>query len=143
MQDGHPIAHESHKLSDVEKWWLTHEKKMLAVMYCLQVCEHYLKVAIPFKIKTDNSSVIYHQMHKQLSSKQARWLDYLVEFKYELEYNSGKINVTADILSHKSVIAPMYTTEGLLLKRINKRLQHDDWVQVLMELADEEKMKRY
>ena len=58
---------------------------MLAVVYYLQICERCARTAISFKIKIDNSAVINHQMQKQLSNKQARWLDYLVEFKYELE----------------------------------------------------------
>ena len=72
MQDSHPIAYESYKLSDVEKRWPTHEKQILAVVHCLRVLEHYLKVTTPFKIKTDNKAVSYHQSQKKLSSKQTR-----------------------------------------------------------------------
>ena len=25
MQEGYPIIYKSHKLSDIEKWWLTHK----------------------------------------------------------------------------------------------------------------------
>ena len=57
------------------------EMKILAVVYYLQVSEHCLKAAISFKIRTDNCAVSFHQMQKQLSSKQTRWLDYLAEFK--------------------------------------------------------------
>ena len=71
MQDGHMIAYESRKLNDVERRWPMHEKEMLAVVHCLRVWEHYLRVATPFKIKTDNRAVSDHQTQKKLSSKQA------------------------------------------------------------------------
>ena len=35
MQDGHPIAYELKKVSEIESWWRTHEKEMLAVVYAL------------------------------------------------------------------------------------------------------------
>ena len=70
-QDSHPIAYESHNLSDVERRWPTHEKEMLAVMHCLQIWEPNLKAAMPFKIKKDNREVSYHQSQKKLSSKHA------------------------------------------------------------------------
>ena len=46
MQDDHPFAYRSYKLSGVEKRWPTHEKKILVVVYYLQVSEHFLKAAI-------------------------------------------------------------------------------------------------
>ena len=57
----------------------------------------------------------------RMSSKQARWLDYLAEFKYELEYTSGKTNYVAGGLSRKSMLAPIINTPtGHLLDRIKE-----------------------
>ena len=116
---------------------------MLAVVYCLRVWEHYLKAATPFKIKMDNRAVSYHQSQKKLSSKQARWLDYLAKFKYKLEYSLDKTNIVADTLSHKNVVASVYAIEGLLLECIKEGFQHDDRAQTLIELANEAKTKRF
>lgn len=69
MQEGHPIAFESRKLSETEKRWPTHEKEMLIVVHYLSVWEHSLKAATPFKIKTDNRAVSYIQNKPKLSGK--------------------------------------------------------------------------
>ena len=42
MQEGRPVAYESKKLSDVERRWPTHEKKMWAVVHCLKLWQRYL-----------------------------------------------------------------------------------------------------
>jgi hypothetical protein len=144
MQEGHPIAYESRKLNDVERRWPTHEKEMLAVVHCLRVWEHYLKAATPFKIKTDNRAVSYHQTQKKLSSKQARWMDYLAEFRYDLEYSPGKMNVVADALSRKSIVAPIASVpEGQLLERIKEGMEHDQQAQTFKELAVQGRTARF
>ena len=51
LQDGHPIAYESRKLSDAERRYATSEKEMMAVVHCL--------LGSKFIVKMDNSS-IYH-----------------------------------------------------------------------------------
>lgn len=42
MQDGHPIAYESHKLNDTKRRYPVHDKKMTAIISCLQIWRHYL-----------------------------------------------------------------------------------------------------
>ena len=70
-------------------------------------------------------------------------MDYLTEFKYVLECSSGNTNIVADTLSSKNVVTLVYMTKGLLLEHIKEGLQHDERTQVLMELADKGKIKRF
>ncbi|PKI58979.1 hypothetical protein CRG98_020624 [Punica granatum] len=42
MQDGHLIAFESRKLSDIERQYTVQEKEMTAVVHCLRTWRHYL-----------------------------------------------------------------------------------------------------
>jgi hypothetical protein len=42
MQEGRPVAFESKKLSETERRWLTHEKKMWVVIHCLKTWGHYI-----------------------------------------------------------------------------------------------------
>ncbi|KAK3007789.1 hypothetical protein RJ639_014166 [Escallonia herrerae] len=81
MQEGHPIAFESHKLNDTERKYMMQEKEMIAVVHCLRIWRHYL-LGSRFLIKTDNIATSYFQSQKKLSLKQARWQDFLAEFDY-------------------------------------------------------------
>ena len=64
MQEGRPMAFESKKLSDVERRWPTHEKKMWAVVHCLKLWQHYLGLEYT-KVYTDNVSVRYFETRQR------------------------------------------------------------------------------
>ncbi|KAK2646640.1 hypothetical protein Ddye_021835 [Dipteronia dyeriana] len=78
MQKGHPIAFESHKLSDTERRYTVQEKEMTAIIHCLRVWRHYL-LGATFVIITDNVATSYFQTQKKLSPKQARWKEIIKE----------------------------------------------------------------
>ena len=46
-----------------------------------------------FMILTDHASLTHMQTQALLSRRQARWLDFLGEFKFEVLYIAGKKNV--------------------------------------------------
>ena len=52
-----------------------------------------------FLLKTDNMSLKYLFDQPDLNSRQARWLDFLSEYHFELKYIKGKENKVADALS--------------------------------------------
>ncbi|KAJ7978484.1 Retrotransposon protein, putative, Ty3-gypsy subclass [Quillaja saponaria] len=54
LQENHPVAYESHKLSQAERRYTAQEKEMLAVIRCLRVWRHYL-LGSKFIVKTDNT----------------------------------------------------------------------------------------
>ena len=109
MQDGHPIAYESKKFSEIESRWPTHEKEMLAVVYALRKWRHYVQDKFT-KVVTDNISLQYFQSQPRLSAKQIRWQDMLAEFDIEIVHKKGKLHILPDALSrmpqihHMSVI---------------------------------------
>ena len=41
MQEGRSVAFESKELSNVDRWWPTHEKGMLVVVLCRKMWQHY------------------------------------------------------------------------------------------------------
>ncbi|KAE8677972.1 hypothetical protein F3Y22_tig00111463pilonHSYRG00069 [Hibiscus syriacus] len=98
MQEGHPIAFESHNLNDTERRYTVQEKEITTIIHCLRVWRHYL-LGAHFTIKTDNVTTSYFQTQKKLSPKQAKWKDFLAEFDYTLEYKPSKTNIVADTLS--------------------------------------------
>ncbi|XP_057755441.1 uncharacterized protein LOC130974589 [Arachis stenosperma] len=142
MQEGHPIAFESHKLNDTKRRYTVQEKEMTAVVHCLRTWRHYL-LGSHFIVKIDNVATSYFQTQKKLSPKQARWQDFLAEFDFEFEYKSGKTNVVADALSRKAELAAISMAEGDIVHTIKEGLHHDPLAKKLVELAREGKTKRF
>lgn len=141
MQEGHPIAFESRKLSDTERRYTVQEK---AIIHCLRVWRHYL-LGATFVIMTDNVATSYFQTQKKLSPKQARWQDFLAEFDYQLEYKPGKANVVADALSRKAELATLNASQpqSTLINRIKEGLQQDPLAKSLIKLANEGRTRRF
>ena len=98
FQEGHPIAYESKKNSEVESRWPTHEKEMLAIVYALRKWRHYVQDKFTQAI-TDNISLKYFQSQPRLSAKQMRWQDLLAEFDLEIIHKKGKLHTLLDTLS--------------------------------------------
>ena len=103
-----PISFVSHKLTDVEMNWATHEKELYSVIFCLQQWRPYITDR-KIQIFTDHNSLKYFQSQPKLSRKQARWLDTIGEYGSNLiiDYRPGKTN-PADPLSrppHPSINA--------------------------------------
>ena len=94
---------------------------------------------------TDNVATRYFQIQKKLSSKQARWQDFLAEFDYRLEYKPGKANVVADALSCKAELATLSMSQPKsdLVSRIKEGLQQDPLVKDLLEKVLEGKTRRF
>ena len=57
-------------------------------------------IGIKFVCLTDHASLVYLLDQQKLSRRQARWLDFLGEFKFVFSHIAGKRNVVADSLSH-------------------------------------------
>ena len=50
----------------------------------------------------DHKSLKYLFDQKELNMRQRRWLEFLKDYDFGLNYHSGKVNVAADVLSRKS-----------------------------------------
>ena len=103
-EDGeHPIAYESRKLNAAEMNYPTHERELLSVVHALRQWRHYL-LGKHFKIVTDHHSLKYLMTQPNLSKRQARWVEQLSEFDFEVVHRPGKSNVVADALSRLSTV---------------------------------------
>ena len=68
LQDGHPIAFESRKLSETKKRYTAQKKELLAVIHCLRAWRHYL-LCSNFVVKMDNTAVSHFLTQPKLTAK--------------------------------------------------------------------------
>ena len=93
-------------------------------------------------MKTDNVATSYFQTQKKLSPKQARWQDFLAEFKYTLEYKPRSANHVANAVSRKTELASMTSQpQWDIIGLLREGLQHDLVAKSLIVLAYEGKTK--
>ena len=150
LQEGHPIAFESHKLSEAERKYTAQEKELLAVIHCLRTWRHYL-LGSKFLVKTDNSSVSHFLTQPKLTPKQARWQEFLAEFDFQFEHKAGHTNQVADALSRKADLAALKVLASLsnsavattVRQRIKESLGKDPVAQAIMKLVKEGKSIRF
>ena len=97
-----PVAFHSRKLSPAEKNYHTTDQEMLAIVDACRHWRHYL-VGMDFIVKTDHKALQYFFSQTNLSSRQIRWLEYLVEFQpgIKILHQAGKVNISADLLSRR------------------------------------------
>ena len=99
----HPVAFESRKMNPAEHKYPKHARELLGVIHALRTWRHYL-LGKKFIIVTDHHSLKFLQTQPQLSRRQARWLEFLAEFDFEIVHRPGKSNVVADALSRLNTL---------------------------------------
>jgi hypothetical protein len=68
-------------------------------VHALRVWRCYLESGIAFTVKTDHRPNTTFYTKTTLSRREARWAEFLAQFKYTWVYKPGKENVVADPLS--------------------------------------------
>jgi len=97
-----PVAFISKSLSNTERNYEIHDKKMLAVIRCLEAWRYFLEgAAIKFKIWTDHKNLKYFMKVQKLNRRQARWALYLSRFNFMLKYVPESKIEKADSLSRR------------------------------------------
>ena len=135
----HPVAFESRKMNSAEANYPTHERELLAVIHALRTWRHYLE-GRKFKVITDHYSLKYLMTQPNLSKRQARWLDFLAEFDYEVIHKPGKSNVVADALSRLYLIECLSISEveldSKLLRKLEEEYARDEESKAIFEYPD-------
>ena len=97
LQDGHPVAYESRKLSPAESRYDTGNRELLAVIHAVTTWRHYLE-GVSFKLLTDHEPNTFFKALNPFNDRQARWYQKLARFTFTWVYKKGVENC-ADALS--------------------------------------------
>eukprot|EP00253_Pinus_taeda_P017239 PITA_17239 len=100
MQEGKVIAYESRKLKEHEQKYSAYDLELTAVIHALKMWRHYL-IGRKFLLMTDHHSLTSYLSQPTLNARQARWVDFLGNFDFEIKHLKGKENRVADALSRK------------------------------------------
>ncbi|XP_042444031.1 uncharacterized protein LOC122029149, partial [Zingiber officinale] len=100
LQDGHPIAYFSEKLSGATLNYSTYDIELYALVRALQTWQHYL-LSKEFVIHSDHESLKYLKGQGKLNKRHAKWVKFLEQFPYVIKHKPGKVNVVADALSRR------------------------------------------
>ena len=103
----HPVAFYSKNLTPAECNYQIYDKELLAIIKCLEHWRPELECTdIPVKIFTDHKGLMYFAEGRDLSRRQARYLDMLSEYNIKIIYRPGPQNIKADALTRMSGSVP-------------------------------------
>lgn len=96
----HPVAYYSKSMIPAECNYHIYDKELLAIIRCLEHWRQELEFTeLPIQIFTDHQALRTFMDSKELSRRQARYLDILSEFNFQVIFRAGKRNEKADALT--------------------------------------------
>lgn len=93
-----PVAFESQTFKGAELNYSVHEKKLLAIVRALKKW-HADLFGTKFVVFTDHKTLLNFERQRDLSRRQARWMEFLSQFDCKMVYVKGEDNSVADALS--------------------------------------------
>jgi hypothetical protein len=100
MQEGRPLAFQSHPLKGKDLHKPIYEKEMMEILHALKQWRPYL-IGSHFEVKTNHDSLKYF-LEKILSlEEKQKWVTKMLGYDFEIIYKKGKQNFVADALSRK------------------------------------------
>ena len=102
IQDGHErvIAYWSRQLNKAEKNYSTIEREALAVVGAIKEFYPYL-YGFHFTLLTDHNPLTSLKGIKDVGGRLARWMLFLQQFDFNIQYKKGSANSNADTLSRR------------------------------------------
>ena len=146
MQGNHVVCYESRKLKDREKNYATHDLKIAAIVHSLKLWRHYL-TGRKFELRKDHCGLKYLFDQPNLNDAQARWLEFLCEFDFEIKHMEGKGNKVVNVLSRKVyemyVASPSIFQPDLRQHIINDTIEDEMYVQTKDKLQQKSLENKY
>ena len=140
------ICYESIKLKEHEKNYATHDLELEAIVDALKMWRHYL-MGKKFEVKIDHCGLKYLFDQPPLNARQARWLEFLCEFDFEIKHIKGKENKVVDALSRKvqemHVASISIFQSDLRQEIINRNAEDEMYAQVKDKLQQQSLANKY
>ncbi len=131
----HPMIYYSKNLSFAECNYEIYDKKLLAIIRAFEHWRPELKLTeLLIKMFTDHQALTSLMKDKELSRRQMRWVQKLVDFNFKIMYRSGKQNIKVDALTR--------WVDSVSRSSEDERVRYQ-WITILtsnrMKIADLEK----
>ncbi len=115
----HSIVFYSKSMISAECNYHIYDKKLLTIIWCFEHWQLELEDTELFiQMFTDHQTLKIFMKNKQLTQRQANYLNILLKFNFQIIFQSGKINIKVDTLTRISMINSSESA-----KEINDRFQ--------------------
>lgn len=98
-ESARPVAFDSMQLKDLQKHYPVHEKELLVNVHVLKKWRSDL-LGLPILVYTDHCTLEDFEMQKDLSRRQAYWMEHMSQLDMTIVYIQGEDNMVVDALSH-------------------------------------------
>ena len=134
MRSERVVAYGSRQLKNHEQNYPTLDMELVAVVFAMKIWRHYL-YGEEFEVYSDHKSLKYIFTQRDLNMRQRRWMEFLEDYDFTLNYHPGKANVVADALSRKSqgALASIASREWRMLETVGQfGLQYSEHAQGML-----------
>ena len=94
------IAYASRSLDNAERSYCTTRKELLAIIFGLKKYRQFL-LARSVVIRTDHAALTQLLRTPEPLAQQARWIDLLAEFNFDIRHRPGRVHGNSDALSRR------------------------------------------
>lgn len=139
------VSYFSRKLSDTEKKYSVFEKEALAIVSAIKEFKYYL-YGRKFQVFTDHNPLCYLKNIKDMHGRVARWLMFLQEYEFQVNYKCGSKNINADALSRIEIINNCFINNlqqtNYFLNEVNKDFKLKNFKKIINKHKNKYQTKR-
>ena len=114
----HVIEYASRTFNKAERQYCVTRKEMSALIFGLKQFKTYL-LGKHFLVRVDHMAITYYRQTKEPVGQQARFLDFMAQFDFDVKYREGSRHVNADCLSR---LKPCEVNNGEPCRQCNRRV---------------------
>ena len=122
-----PIAYFSKSLKPAETRYSTFDRELLAIYLSVKHFRYFVE-GREFRILTDHKPLVYafHTLSDKHSPRQARHLDFVIQFTSDIRHVKGQDNIPADVLSRMEANALLSDSPPVIDFRAMAAAQESD-----------------